>query len=89
MKVRHIAQVLVAVTFAVSAQAQTPHYTLWTTTYCYSWGDPLGWKFTQCETPATPQKVVERIVERAVPVEKVIIKEVVVPPPTTPLKLRG
>jgi hypothetical protein len=79
---------------ALGVQAQPvepmPQFTLWATSYCRSWGDPLGYTWTQCEQPA---RVVERIIEKPVIVEKTIIREVQVPatlpPPAKPPRVRG
>ena len=72
--------------FAQAAKP-TPHYTLWTTTYCHSWGDSLGWRWTQCETPVRvvenkTERTIERVIERPVPAP------VVVPPPAPAPKPR-
>jgi hypothetical protein len=67
--------VLCAVVMPLAAQDKpqppAPHFTLWATSYCYSWGDPLGYTWTQCEQPVrvvTVERVVERVVEKPVPV---------------------
>lgn len=81
---------LAAVPFVARAQDKpvqpAPHFTLWTTSYCYSWGDPLGYVWTQCEQPirvVQVEKVVERVVEKRIEVP------VPAPLPAPPKKAKG
>lgn len=73
------------------ANAQTtkpaPQNTLWTSIYCHSWGDSLGWTWMRCEQPPPAPVIVTKTEVREVKVPTPIVVPAPAPAPKVEKKI--
>lgn len=77
-----VAAMLVSPWAHAQATKPAPQNTLWTSVYCHSWGDTLGYVWTRCEQPAQQPVVVTKTEIREIKVPTPVIVPAPKPEPT-------